>query len=416
MYASKLDSTRVQQINASSIDLSQSADSKSSHRRGSISQPKLVRRLNSKLQFNRAKSPTIAISLLLILSTGLIMASFLSYRVKPLNDNASKVTLMNSSAVSPEKCHEQEVLGIKALKEANYLVAYQKLKLAIKLAGGHPLDEQYGQLLSEFGQAARKTDHSQEAIDAFSKAQSIFSALNTPAASLLVARCKNSLGLVYTNQMDFKNAKAFLNEAKAIRDAIGSPQEKAESCQALAKLYNRFQSHDGTFGTDTAIKLLQDSLIGKRGDPAFSIESENDLGFSYNRKHEYKQARFYYQEAMQSAKENFGTDHPLYADSLVGLGTLNFLEDKKTEAQKQFQQALEIRKADFGENTIKTAEVYACLGYLETSNKNMAKAREYFERALQIKRTLLGLDNAEYKQNKATYHKILSAGGHSVRS
>jgi tetratricopeptide (TPR) repeat protein len=173
----------------------------------------------------------------------------------------------------------------------------------------------------------------------------------------------------------------------------------------MAKLYNRFESRDGSFGSDSAIKLLQDSLVGKSNDPAFVIESKNDLGFSYNRKHEFKQARYFYEQALASAKQNFGVNHPLYADSLVGLGTLNSLEDNDDLPTKQFLQALPIRQKNYGENSIKTSEVYACLGYANVK-KNPEKAKEYFDSALAIKRELLGADNREYIANEAAYHRV----------
>jgi tetratricopeptide (TPR) repeat protein len=242
----------------------------------------------------------------------------------------------------------------------------------------HPLDDEYGQLLAQFGQAASKTDHFQDAIDNLSRAQSIFGRSHTPESELLLADCKNYLGLVYTNQMDYNNAKAFIDEAKKIRDKYGKQEDKADSDQAMAKLYNRFESRDGSFGSDSAIKLLQDSLVGKSNDPAFVIESKNDLGFSYNRKHEFKQARYFYEQA---------------------------LEDNDDLATKQFLQALPIRQKNYGENSIKTSEVYACLGYANVK-KNPEKAKEYFDSALAIKRELLGADNREYIANEAAYHRV----------
>jgi len=309
-----------------------------------------------------------------------------------------------SSATSGD-WRELQKQGMKALEECNYRIAYERLQDAVAKSNGHPLDDEYGQLLAQFGQAASKTDHFQDAIDNLSRAQSIFGRSHTPESELLLADCKNYLGLVYTNQMDYNNAKAFIDEAKKIRDKYGKQEDKADSDQAMAKLYNRFESRDGSFGSDSAIKLLQDSLVGKSNDPAFVIESKNDLGFSYNRKHEFKQARYFYEQALASAKQNFGVSHPLYADSLVGLGTLNSLEDNDDLATKQFLQALPIRQKNYGENSIKTSEVYACLGYANVK-KNPEKAKEYFDSALAIKRELLGADNREYIANESAYHRV----------
>ena len=320
-----------------------------------------------------------------------------------------------ADAIPPESSaadwRELQKQGLTALGLCNYKVAYERLRDAVTKSNGHPLDDDYGQLLAQFGQAASKTDHFQDAIDNLMRAQSIFGRSHTPESELLLADCKNYLGLVYTNQMDYNNAKAFLDEAKKIRDKYGKQEDKADSDQAMAKLYNRFESRDGSFGTDNAIKMLQDSLVGKSNDAAFVIESKNDLGFSYNRKHEYKQARYFYEQALASAKQNFGVDHPLYADSLVGLGTLNSLENNDDLATKQFLQALPIRQKNYGEKSIKTSEVFACLGYANVK-KNPDKAKEYFENALAIKRDLLGADNREYIANEVAYHRVLKHKHH----
>jgi serine/threonine protein kinase len=324
---------------------------------------------------------------------------------------SSKAGASNQATAASGDWKGLQSQGIKALEECNYRIAYEKLQDAVAKANGHALDDEYGQLLAQFGQAASKTDHFQDAIDNLTRAQSIFGRTHTPESELLLADCKNYLGLVYTNQMDYNNARAFIDEAKKIRDKYGKQEEKADSDQSMAKLYNRFESRDGSFGTDAAIKLLQDSLIGKSNDPAFVIESKNGLGFSYNRKHEFKQARYFYEQALESAKQNFGVEHPLYADSLVGLGTLNSLEDNDDLANRQFLQALPIRQKNYGENTIKTSEVYACLGYANVK-KNPEKAKEYFESALAIKRELLGADNREYIANEAAYHRVLKRKHH----
>jgi serine/threonine protein kinase/tetratricopeptide (TPR) repeat protein len=321
----------------------------------------------------------------------------------------------NADAIPPASSsadwRELQKQGLTALGQCNYKVAYERLRDAMTKSSGHPLDDEYGQLLAQFGQAASKTDHFQDAIDNLTRAQSIFGRSHTPESELLAADCKNYLGLVYTNQMDYNNAKAFLDEAKKIRDQYGKAEDKADSDLAMAKLYNRFESRDGSFGTDNAIKMLQDSLVGKSNDAAFVIESKNDLGFSYNRKHEYKQARYFYEQALASARQNFGVDHPLYADSLVGLGTLNSLENNDDLATKQFLQALPIREKNYGEKSIKTSEVFACLGYANVK-KNPDKAKEYFENALAIKRDLLGADNREYIANETAYHRVLKHKHH----
>jgi eukaryotic-like serine/threonine-protein kinase len=331
--------------------------------------------------------------------------------VGAVKSGAARKAAVIPPASSSSDWRELQKQGLTALEECNYRVAYERLQDAVAKSSGHPLDDEYGQLLAQFGQAASKTDHFQDAIDNLMRAQSIFGRSHSPESELLLADCKNYLGLVYTNQMDYNNAKAFLDEAKKIRDKYGKQEDKADSDQAMAKLYNRFESRDGSFGTDNAIKMLQDSLVGKSNDAAFVIESKNDLGFSYNRKHEYKQARYFYEQALASAKQNFGVDHPLYADSLVGLGTLNWLEGNDDLATKQFLQALPIRQKNYGENSIKTSEVYACLGYANVKN-NPDKAKEYFESALAIKRELLGAENREYIANETAYHRVLKRKHH----
>jgi tetratricopeptide (TPR) repeat protein len=313
---------------------------------------------------------------------------------------------------TPGDWQAAETAGAKSLEDANYQMAFKQLSDAKNKAAGHPLDAEYGQLLALYGQAASRTDHFQEAIDALTQAQSIFGK-NGVHDQLPEADCKNCLGLVYTNQMDFKNANAFLTEAKAIRDKVGKPEDKADSEQAMAKLYNRFQSREGSYGTDGAIKYLQDALVTRGGsDPAFFIECNNDMGFSYTSKGQFKQARYYYDAALQKAKEKFGVQHPLYADSLVGLGTLNYLDKKFAFANDQCMQALYIRQDNYGPNTIKVAEIYGCLGAMELAQKHIDRAAGFFKKNLEIKRNLLGEENPDYKHYAAKYAAVLDAAGY----
>ncbi|HEY9682626.1 MAG TPA: protein kinase [Oculatellaceae cyanobacterium] len=299
--------------------------------------------------------------------------------------------------------------GAKLLEDANYKAAFVKLSEAKEKAQGHPLDGEYAQLLALFGQAASKTDHFQEAIDALTQAQSIFGKSNTPQDQLATAACKNCLGLVYINQMDYDNAKAFINEAKEIRDKLGKPEDKADSGQGLARMYNRFQSRAGAFGTDQSIKLLQDALTQRGTDPAFVVECTNDMGFTYLNKSELKQARYYYNQALAKAKANFGVQHPLYADAEVGLGILDTNDGNISKAKQEFNEALKTRQDAYGENTIKVSEVYACLGNIAYLENNYDEAKNYYEKALAIKKDLLGPDNIEFKRNDATYHQRLNA-------
>ena len=314
-----------------------------------------------------------------------------------------------ANGASSSGWQEAEAAGAKALEDANYQLAFKQLSIAKEKATGHPLDEEYGQLLALYGQAASKTDHFGAAIDALSQAQSIFGSLNGPQYELSTAACKNCLGLVYTNQMDYKNAKAFLTEAKAIRDKVGKPEDKADSEQAMAKLYNRFQKRD-SYGTDEAIKLLNDAIVthSKGGDDlAFTIECNNAIGFSYTSKGEFTTARNFFDKALAAAAKNFGPQHPLYADSLVGLGTLNFIDKKYDLANKQFEDALFTRQENYGPNTIKVAEVYSCLGLSELAQKHLDRAAKFYKMALDIKKNLLGEDNPEVKHTADKYAMIL---------
>jgi serine/threonine protein kinase/tetratricopeptide (TPR) repeat protein len=360
----------------------------------------------------------IAVTAVAVLAVGGVGAYFL------LNHQSSKpdMSSFGHTAAHPQTAppsvppaagggnwQEPMAAGAKLLEDANYKAAFSKLSEAKDKAHGHPLDAEYAQLLALFGQAASKTDHFQEAIDALTQAQSIFRKYSTPQDELATAACKNCLGLVYINQMDYDNAKAFINEAKSLRDKYGKPDDKADSNQALARMYNRFQSRAGAFGTDQSIKLLQDALTQRGTDPAFDVECTNDMGFTYLNKGELKQARYYYNQAFAKAKANFGAQHPLYADAEVGLGILDTNDGNIVKAKQEFNDALKTRQEAYGENTIKVSEVYACLGNIAYLENNYEQAKTCYENALAIKKDLLGANNIEFKRNDATYHQRLNA-------
>jgi serine/threonine-protein kinase len=298
-----------------------------------------------------------------------------------------------------------------AFERGNYIEAFNYLQKALAEAKSAHLSElEYGLLLAEFGDVARRVDklsiaqaNLQQALDIMVKNNQELSSIN----------CMNALGMVYCSLLEYDQAKKILTEAKTkIENLKVSPEQeadartvRAENYHAWAKFYTKFPSKDGESIADNAIVNLE-SALKMNPDPATRIEIENDLGFAYANEKNLNKADVWFKQAQKDVLENFGSGRGLESDSLFGLGIINNMRGKYTEADLYFQQALDMRRKRFGD-TLRTAELLSCMGISKVQQHQKEQAKEAFYSALSIYKSVLGTNHDEVKAKTERWNKLL---------
>lgn len=215
-----------------------------------------------------------------------------------------------------------------------------------------------------------------------------------------VRKIMTLLGNLYSATNRKTEAKKILDDALQMAESQNANDAtKADTLSALAKL--NIKQHQPKI----ALSLLQKAK-GIRNDvsPNDDMEKaliENEMGRAYETQGDLAQARKAYTQALKDAQNSVGENHPIYADSLFGLASINSMENKCEEAKVQYVQSKTIREMAFGPNNLRTAQVLACMGMLAISQKSYAEGNELLSESLKIKRTVLGDDDPEVKDFSA---------------
>ena len=198
---------------------------------------------------------------------------------------------------------------------------------------------------------------------------------NSLAANVLVARAGMHIKLKHSSE-----ALADLNEALALRRASASPDRESSS-------------------------KTKNTVVSQNEQEAMA-QIENEIGRAYEIKGLFDQAKDAYSLAQLYAQKSVGIHHPLYADSLFGLASINFMNKHFPEAATQYEQAQVIRELSFGIRNLRTAQVVACLGILKTAQGQYDDGIALLDEALRVKTEILGADNPEVKSFSKTCESI----------
>jgi eukaryotic-like serine/threonine-protein kinase len=215
-----------------------------------------------------------------------------------------------------------------------------------------------------------------------------------------VREIKTLLGNLYSATNRKPEAKKVLDDAlRTAEEQNANDDIKADTLSALAKL--NIKQHQ----PKEALTLLQKALmIRNQVSPKDDMEKaliENEMGRAYETQGNLAESRKAYSQALQDAQNSVGQNHPIYADSLFGLASINSMENKYEEAKVQYVQSKTIREMAFGPNNLRTAQVLACMGMLAISEKDYAQGNELLNESLKIKRTVLGDNDPEVKDFSA---------------
>ena len=100
-------------------------------------------------------------------------------------------------------------------------------------------------------------------------------------------------------------------------------------------------------------------------------------------------------QALRTAREAQGENHPDTAIILNGLGKLALSQAKYPEAERHFSEALRIDEAVFGENHPKTATSLYNVALVDHSQGKLEQAESLYKRSLSTTRRILGVTHPE---------------------
>lgn len=147
---------------------------------------------------------------------------------------------------------------------------------------------------------------------------------------------------------------------------------------------------------EAAGELFESSLAIRaehQPDSAELAEAYNNLALHRATIDRNREAREYYDQAIELRRKVLGEDHPTTSFSLTNLAVLLVQTGRAEEAIPAFREALAIRENAFGNRHPAVASVLYQLGWAHSHQEAYGLAREYYRRALEIRRTSLGEDH-----------------------
>jgi eukaryotic-like serine/threonine-protein kinase len=279
-------------------------------------------------------------------------------------------------------------------------------------------------LYKSLGRAYYEEDRDKEAEHTLHKALSICDKNGKLSGSIEAAEVKTILGSVLASEGKFEEANQFFDQALAIGKAhagddntvsadtlvarAGMHIKLKHSSEALADLNEALALRRASSGSghDDSINNNNNNTSSRKNEQEDIAQIENEMGRAFEIRGLLDQAKDAYSLAQQYAEKSVGKEHPLYADSLFGLASINFMRKNFAEASVQYKKAQVIRELSFGIRNLRTAQVVACLGILKTAQGQYDDGIALLDEALRVRKELLGADSPEVKSFSKTCDEI----------
>ena len=238
------------------------------------------------------------------------------------------------------------------LKEKKFRQALAEIRERVAPTGPDRRSCRWGWLTHLAAKALQGLGRCEEALG---RAQEAFKIFKTTPENDKLAQIQFSLGVIYSDLGDFRNAELHLRDA-------ASTYRRVEDRKGITRTYNELSRICFTRGKyDTAIEYLNDGLG-------------------------------YCQEIK---------DQKLSATVLGNLGTVYMISDRWKEAQKILRKSLQLNK--ICKREIDVSRSYLSLGYLSILLREFSKGKDYLNRACRI----IGENN--FTRELAIYHEYSGA-------
>jgi eukaryotic-like serine/threonine-protein kinase len=385
------------------------------------------------------KMPIVLGSVVLIIlgAAALFMVSTASHNStsKTQITGTSKATKTPEDQAAPRWLRMKQE-GDKEFKDGHINSSLALLKKAGAAAAANSVVENDPELIGLYkslGRAYYEEDRNKEAEQTLHKALSICDKDDKLSGSAEAAEIKTILGSVLSSEGRFEEANRLFDRALAIGSAnngddntlssntllarAGMHIKLKHSSEALADLNEALALRRASFSPGDEDSLKTNNKVSRKNEQEAIARIENEIGRAYEIKGVLDQAKDAYSLGQQYAEKSVGTEHPLYADSLFGLASINFMRKHFEEASSQYKKAQVIRELSFGISNLRTAQVVACLGILKTAQGQYDDGIALLDEALRVRTELLGADNPEVKNFTKTCDEIKrSRGTDNVRT
>ncbi len=207
------------------------------------------------------------------------------------------------------------------------------------------------------------------------------------------ATALNYAGLLFDAQGDYPPAKAYLEQAVAIRKKLLglNHADTATSISNLsAVLLSMGDAKAARPFCEQALAIRQHVLGPKHLDTAMSL---NNLGTLVDAQGEYAAAKSYYEQALAIRREQLGEKHPTVAQSLNNIGYVLAEMGDLDGAKRNYEQSLAIHLAAQGPKHLETAGALNNLGVLLIDMGDYRNGMAKCQQALDIQKAALGREH-----------------------
>ncbi len=211
--------------------------------------------------------------------------------------------------------------------------------------------------------------------------------------AVTVARCLNSLALMYEGQGDYANAEPLYKQSLTlVETALGDNHVIVGTVlNNLAEVY-RQQGR----GAEAEPLYLRSVKIGIRNfakEPASLGVSLSNLGLLYEEQRRFKEAQPRFEQTLQIYEKVHGPDHPLVATALNNLAGVFESQREYSKAEPLYQRALDLRTKLLGSDHPDVATSLNNLAALYDSQNRLDEAEALYLGSLAIRQKVMEPDH-----------------------
>lgn len=217
--------------------------------------------------------------------------------------------------------------------------------------------------------------------------------------NLLLSRCHQVLGGLYSDKQEPKTAESHFLKAIEIRKATIAADD-----HDMGVLYNNL----GSLHFSTGAYHRAENLYKSAFEIWYKLHGDNHklLGVAYSNlgsmadlAGRFEEAESLYKKSIAVRTKILGPTHPDVAVSYGNLGSLYFTQSQYPKAEDCYVKSLEIRLANYGEKNVGVGRMYNNLGMLNAKLGLFEKAESNYLKSIEIRTGLLGENHPQVAES-----------------
>jgi tetratricopeptide (TPR) repeat protein len=204
------------------------------------------------------------------------------------------------------------------------------------------------------------------------------------------AAWKQSLGLLYYEQSEYRQAEVLFSDVYATRARLLG----LTHADTLATMYDLGWNHGYLGKLLEAQDMLEKCFEGRKStlvvDHVDTLQSMNGLGSLYNRQQIYDKAEEMLIACLAGRKRTLGDDHTATLSTMNNLGVLYRDQKRFDEAEEIWIACLKGRKRTLGDDHSLTLKIMCHLGSLHRDQERYDEAEEMWIKCWEVQKRILG--------------------------